>query len=52
MLTLEALMLAGGAKGFFENPEYLIGIPMMAVGAIGVVVILLLSALPSRRKRR
>lgn len=39
MFALAALMLAGGAKGFFENPAYLIGIPLLALGAIGVLLL-------------
>jgi len=36
MLTIA--MLAGGVKGFFENPEYLLGIPLAAVGVLGVLL--------------
>ncbi len=38
ILELATLMLAGGAKGFFENPEYLIGIPLAARGVIGGLI--------------
>ncbi len=40
MFALTALMLAGGAKGFFEDPAYLIGIPLLALGAIGMLIVL------------
>ncbi len=39
MLALAVLMLAGGAKGFLEDPAYLIGIPLLALGAIGVLIV-------------
>jgi hypothetical protein len=40
MFAMAALMLAGGAKGFFEDPAYLIGIPLLALGAIGMLIVL------------
>lgn len=41
MLVLIAAMLAGGAKGFFEDPAYVIGIPLLVLGVIGLLVIIL-----------
>jgi hypothetical protein len=38
MIAPIAAMLAGGGKGFFEDPAYLIGIPLLALGAIGLLV--------------
>ncbi len=38
-------MLAGGAKGFFEDPAYLIGTPLLAVGVAGLL--LMLAPIPS-----
>lgn len=40
MLGLAPVMLAEGTKGFFENPEYLLGIPLVLLGAIGVLIVL------------
>jgi hypothetical protein len=40
MLALIPAMLAGGAKGIFENPAYLIGIPLLALGIIGLLAVL------------
>jgi len=40
MLGLAAAMLAGGPKGFFENPAYLIGLPLLILGAIGILIVL------------
>ncbi len=33
-------LLAGGAKGYFEDPAYLISIPLLAVGAVGLLIML------------
>jgi hypothetical protein len=41
MFVLIAAMLAGGAKGIFEDPAYVIGVPLLALGVIGLLVILL-----------
>jgi hypothetical protein len=41
MLVVLAPILAGGAKGFFEDPAYLIGIPLVALGAIGLLFVIL-----------
>ncbi len=41
MLAVLAPILAGGAKGFFEDPSYLIGIPLVALGAIGLLFVIL-----------
>ena len=38
MLELLAYILAADGKAFFENPAYLLGIPLIAVGALGVLV--------------
>jgi len=40
MLELLSVVLAGGPKGVFENPGYLIGVPLAALGALGVLLIL------------
>lgn len=40
MLGLVSVLLEGGAKGFFENPEFLIGVPLVALGALGALLIL------------
>lgn len=34
------LLLAGGVKGFFENPGYLLGVPLIALGVIGALLVL------------
>ncbi len=39
-MALVMPLLAGGAKGFLEDPTYLIGIPMLALGAVGLLVVL------------
>ena len=41
MLEAAAPLLAGGAKGFFENPAYVLGVPLLILGAIGVLMVLL-----------
>lgn len=38
MLELLTFVLAADGKAFFENPAYLLGIPLIAVGALGVLV--------------
>jgi len=39
MLALAAVILASpGPKGFFENPAYLLGIPLAILGAIGLLM--------------
>ena len=40
MLELLTLVLAVDGKAFFENPAYLLGVPLIAVGALGVLVAL------------
>lgn len=40
MLALIAVMLAEGAKGIFEDPAYLIGIPLLALGVAGLLALL------------
>jgi caa(3)-type oxidase subunit IV len=41
MLTLATWLLATpGPKGVFENPAYLLGLPLLALGALGVLVAL------------
>jgi cytochrome c oxidase subunit 4 len=32
------VVLAGGFKGILENPAYLIGVPLLALGALGALV--------------
>lgn len=46
MTGLAALMLAEGAKGFFENSAVLIGIPLVVLGAIGAAIAVWVSGLP------
>ena len=38
MLELVTFVLAADGKAFFENPAYLLGIPLIAVGALGVLL--------------
>ena len=38
MLTLANVILSPGPKGFFENPGYLIGLPLVILGAIGLLI--------------
>lgn len=40
MLELIGLVLAGGVKGFLEDPELLIGVPLIAIGIMGVMLVL------------
>jgi len=41
MLTLATWLLATpGPKGVFENPAYLLGLPLLALGALGVLIAL------------
>jgi cytochrome c oxidase subunit 4 len=40
MLELLTFVLAADGKAFFENPAYLLGIPLVAVGALGVLLAL------------
>ena len=40
MLELLTVLLAIDGKAFFENPAYLLGIPLIAVGALGALVAL------------
>ena len=40
MLMALVPLLAGGTKGFFESPEFLIGIPLLVVGILGVLLAL------------
>ena len=40
MLELAAVVLAAGPKGIFENPGYLIGIPLVGLGILGALVVL------------
>jgi cytochrome c oxidase subunit 4 len=35
-----ALMLADGAKEFFEKPEFLIGIPLLLAGVLGLTLVM------------
>jgi cytochrome c oxidase subunit 4 len=34
-----AFLLASGAKGFFEKPEYLLGLPLLLLGVLGVLIV-------------
>lgn len=38
MADMLSVVLAGGFKGILENPAYLIGIPLLALGALGALV--------------
>ena len=40
LLILLPLVLSPGVKGFFEDPRYLLGLPLAAVGALGILVAL------------
>ncbi|OGO51255.1 MAG: hypothetical protein A2148_09440 [Chloroflexi bacterium RBG_16_68_14] len=40
MLVLATLVLAGGPKGFFENPAYILGLPLLILGALGALIAL------------
>jgi len=41
MLALATVLLSSpGLKGFFENPAYLLGIPLAVLGAIGLLIAL------------
>jgi cytochrome c oxidase subunit 4 len=40
MLDAATVFLAPGPKGFFENAAWLIGLPLLALGAIGLLVAL------------
>ncbi len=40
MLALVISLLAGDAKAFFEDPAYLIGTPLLAVGVGGLLLML------------
>ena len=40
MLELLTVMLAADGKAFFENPAYLLGIPLVALGVLGAAVAL------------
>lgn len=38
MMELLTFVLAADGKAFFENPAYLLGIPLVAIGLLGVLV--------------
>lgn len=40
MLALAALILATGVKGVFQSPSYLLGVPLLALGVLGVLLAL------------
>ena len=40
MLELLTVVLAADGRAFFENPAYLLGIPLIAVGVLGALVAL------------
>lgn len=39
MVVTAALMLVSNAKEFFEDPAFLIGIPLVALGVIGALIV-------------
>ncbi len=41
MLLLTDLVLAGGVKGFLENPEFAWGVPLLVLGVLGILMVLL-----------
>lgn len=40
MLELMIPLLAEGAKEVFENPSYLLGIPLLILGVVGILIVL------------
>ena len=40
MVGVALAILAAGPKGIFENPAYLIGVPLVLLGAIGILLAL------------
>ncbi len=44
MIELLTVILAADGKAFFENPAYILGIPLLAIGALGVLVALSFSS--------
>jgi len=40
MLDAATVLLSSGTKGFFENPAWLIGLPLLGLGAIGILLAL------------
>ena len=40
MVGLALAILSAGPKGIFENPAYLIGVPLVLLGAIGILLAL------------
>jgi cytochrome c oxidase subunit 4 len=40
LALLVPLLLSPGVKGFFEDPRYLLGLPLAAIGALGILVAL------------
>ncbi len=40
LALLEVLLSAPGPKGFFQNPAYLLGIPLVALGVLGALLAL------------
>ncbi len=40
MAGLMAPVLAGGVKGFLENPELLLGVPLLLLGIFGLLLVL------------
>jgi len=40
MLELTGTLLASGVKGIFENPGYLIGVPLVGLGILGALIAL------------
>ena len=42
-MSITPVLLAGGVKGVLEDPTYLLGIPLLVLGALGAVVALTVS---------
>ncbi len=40
MLALATWLLTPGPKGFFENSAYLLGVPLLALGVLGALLVL------------
>ncbi len=41
MIELITVILSVDGKEFFENPAYLLGVPLIAIGALGTLVALI-----------
>ena len=40
MLAVAAIVLAEGVKGFLEDPAYLLGLPLVVLGALGLLIVI------------